>query len=135
MNTQTHTYALVEVSKRAYKEIYAKLKDAGYQHAFNDEGEIDMNGLALVRKVKDKIQNNLALARGRLLWPFNGPRQPLGLDNYKDIALLRELIQRNGVATAAAKTKRHGKHWEIVIGIGKDETAFITLTDDALEAL
>jgi hypothetical protein len=44
----THTYALLEVSKAAFDEIAAKLRAAGYDHAFRDAGEIDMHGLALV---------------------------------------------------------------------------------------
>ena len=43
----TYTYAVLEVSKAAYDEIAAKLRDAGYDHAFTDEGEIDMHGIAL----------------------------------------------------------------------------------------
>jgi len=44
---QTHTYALLELSKTAYDEIAAKLRAAGYDHAFID-GAIDMHGLAVV---------------------------------------------------------------------------------------
>lgn len=43
----THTYALLPVSKRAYDEIAAKLRDVGYGFAINEAGEIDMHGLAL----------------------------------------------------------------------------------------
>lgn len=45
----THTYATLEVSPGTYDEIAQKLKAAGYGHAFNDRGEIDMHGLALVK--------------------------------------------------------------------------------------
>lgn len=45
----SHTYALLEVSAEAYDEIAAKLREAGYDHAFGEEGEIDMHGLALTR--------------------------------------------------------------------------------------
>lgn len=44
----THTYALLEVSRPAYEEIQAKLIEAGYDHAINKDGEIDMHGIALV---------------------------------------------------------------------------------------
>jgi len=44
----THTYALLGVSQGTYNEIRAKLTEAGYQHAFGDDGEIDMHGIALV---------------------------------------------------------------------------------------
>jgi len=46
----THTYALLEVSVPVYEEIKEKLLAAGYQHAFNDKGEIDMHGIALVKE-------------------------------------------------------------------------------------
>ena len=45
----THTYALLEVSAAAYEEIAKKLREAGYDHAFNAEGEIDMHGIGLSR--------------------------------------------------------------------------------------
>jgi hypothetical protein len=48
---QTHTYAVLEISKAAYKEIRDKLAKAGYDHAFNSDSEhkevIDMHGIAL----------------------------------------------------------------------------------------
>lgn len=48
--TQTHTYAVLEVSPAVYREIRESLETAWYQHAFHqgDEGEvIDMHGIAL----------------------------------------------------------------------------------------
>ena len=47
--TYTHTYVTLEISAAAYDEIAAKLLKAGYSHCFNDDGEIDMHGLALVK--------------------------------------------------------------------------------------
>lgn len=47
---QTHTYAILEVSKEAFDEIFKMLDDAGYQQAFHqNDGEtvIDMHGIAL----------------------------------------------------------------------------------------
>ncbi len=46
----THTYAFLEVSAAAYDEIAAKLHYADHGYCFNDNGEIDMRGIALVRK-------------------------------------------------------------------------------------
>ena len=46
---QTHTYVELELSPAAYDEITAKLREAGYDHAFMDDGEIDMHGLAVTR--------------------------------------------------------------------------------------
>lgn len=51
---QTHTYVTLEISGAAYEEIARKLREAGYDHCFNDEGEIDMHGLALVMREPDK---------------------------------------------------------------------------------
>lgn len=48
----THTYATLEVSAATYDEIAAKLKEAGYDHAF-DDGAIDMHGIGLVRIAPD----------------------------------------------------------------------------------
>lgn len=45
---RTHTYAVLEVSDAAYQEIKAKLQAAGYDHAFMEDGEIDMFGIAVV---------------------------------------------------------------------------------------
>jgi len=44
----THTYAVLAVSKEAYDEIRKKLLQAGYEHAINRDGEIDMHGIALL---------------------------------------------------------------------------------------
>lgn len=46
----THTVATLEVEPATYDEIRQKLEDAGYQHAFLDDGGvIDMHGIGLVR--------------------------------------------------------------------------------------
>jgi hypothetical protein len=47
----THTYAILDVSKKTFDEIRAKLDAAGYQHAF-DRDVIDMHGIALRANVK-----------------------------------------------------------------------------------
>ena len=49
----TYTYAILNVSPRTYTEIAERLKAAGYQSAFQEEGDdgvvIDMHGIALAR--------------------------------------------------------------------------------------
>jgi hypothetical protein len=45
----THTYVTLDVSPAAYDEIAGLLRAAGYDHAFNDKGEIDMHGIALTK--------------------------------------------------------------------------------------
>ncbi len=48
MLRQTHTYAVLPVSKAAFDEIKGKLEAAGYQHVFDNNGAIiDMHGIAL----------------------------------------------------------------------------------------
>lgn len=43
----TYTYAVLKVTKRAWAEIGAKLKQAGYEQAFHDDGVVDMHGIAI----------------------------------------------------------------------------------------
>lgn len=49
----TYTYTVLNVSPRAYAEIAERLKAAGYESAFHDDGDdgvvIDMHGIALAR--------------------------------------------------------------------------------------
>lgn len=45
----TRTYVELPVPREVWELIWSKLNDAGYDHAIdNDEGVIDMHGLALV---------------------------------------------------------------------------------------
>lgn len=44
----TYTYVLMELSAAAYAEIEAKMREAGYDHVFGEDGEIDMRGIAVV---------------------------------------------------------------------------------------
>jgi hypothetical protein len=41
------TYAILNVSQSAYDEIREKLQTAAYDHAFHENGVIDMHGIAL----------------------------------------------------------------------------------------
>lgn len=43
----THTFAVLKVSQSAYDEIREKLQTAAYDHAFHENGVIDMHGIAL----------------------------------------------------------------------------------------
>lgn len=43
----THTFAVLKVSQQTYDEIRLKLKTAAYDHAFHEDGKIDMHGIAL----------------------------------------------------------------------------------------
>lgn len=46
----TYTYVNLVVSDAAYQEIKGKLLLAGYDWTINEDGEIDMHGIALVTK-------------------------------------------------------------------------------------
>ena len=46
--TYTYTYVLMELSQVAYDEIAKKMREAEYDHAFGEDGEIDMHGIAVV---------------------------------------------------------------------------------------
>lgn len=50
---QTHTFATLEISPKAFAEIKRKLKAVKYDHAFVDEA-IDMHGIGLVSTPKRK---------------------------------------------------------------------------------
>lgn len=43
----THTFAILKISQATYDEIRDKLQTAAYDHAFHENGVIDMNGIAL----------------------------------------------------------------------------------------
>jgi len=57
------------------------------------------------------------------------------LKNTTDLQLLSELIRRNGVDTASAVTRRSGDWTESIIGVGVDNVAYITMTDESLEKI
>ena len=46
----THTFTILKISQPAYDEIKLKLKDAGYEHTFLEDGVIDMHGIAIQKK-------------------------------------------------------------------------------------
>lgn len=49
---QTHTYVTMDISRSAWEEIAAKMLEAGYDHVFMDDDEIDMHGIA-VKPIED----------------------------------------------------------------------------------
>lgn len=57
MRRATYTFAKLGVSQSAYDEIREKLVEAGYEHAFGTDDEvelIDMHGIALMRAPEKK---------------------------------------------------------------------------------
>lgn len=62
---QTHTYVTLELSASAYDEIFKKMQAAEYDDAINAEGEIDMQGIAVVREMRiDDLLKRLDWAGG-----------------------------------------------------------------------
>lgn len=60
----TYTYVLMEIPKKLYELVRAKMEAAGYSHAINNEGEVDMHGIALVPDGGEEVSGlNLALLR------------------------------------------------------------------------
>ena len=61
----------------------------------------------------------------------------MGMSNAELVRKLvvQELIAKGKLDAAPVKTERFGKHYSVLIGIGKDNHAELVLTDDALEAL
>lgn len=57
MIRQTHTYAVLEIPKRAYDFMKEALANAGYQHAFHSDSQhpdlIDMHGIAVAPLLED----------------------------------------------------------------------------------
>jgi hypothetical protein len=54
----TYTLATLGISDVAYNEIYYALRKAGYDHVFSNDGEINMNGIALIKKCDDDTERN-----------------------------------------------------------------------------
>jgi len=50
----THTVAELEVSAAVYSEVAKLLREAGYDHVFQD-GMIDMTGIGLVRAARPEV--------------------------------------------------------------------------------
>lgn len=56
MLRSTHTYAKLPLSRGAYDEIADKLKTAGYGHAFDSNGDIDMHGIGICVEEPDRFE-------------------------------------------------------------------------------
>jgi hypothetical protein len=68
----THTYAVLDISPAAFREIAEKLKAAGYGHAFHEEegrNIVDMQGIAVAEEAhvtrRAKIIHAIRLWRWR----------------------------------------------------------------------
>lgn len=62
----THTLAEMQVSARVYEEIAAKLREAGYDHAFMEDGVISMQGIGITRPQPSAMAVRMREAREKL---------------------------------------------------------------------
>ena len=87
----THTYVLLDLSRFVYGEIASRLRVAGYQDAFHEDGVIDMHGLA-VRPTNDpivpetrskRVQCRIACRKhsGKQPWCWLGLQEPLEFED------------------------------------------------------
>jgi hypothetical protein len=53
----------------------------------------------------------------------------------KEVEIITDLIQRHGIYTAPAKTGRCGDWFQVVILIGKDHAAYLTLPEDSVDEI
>lgn len=111
MNTrQTHTFALLEVSKEIYDEIYSRLEQASYDHAFlNQDGRpvIDMHGIGLAIQPEasnDGIPNQVTVFD----WPTTKLHSQYGFVTFREWC--RE--------EAARINSANGRRAEVIEGSG-----------------
>lgn len=64
MTRATHTFATLELSAAAYQEIAEKFRAAGYNHAFMEDGAIDMHGVAVVPAANTELSPTDRAAAG-----------------------------------------------------------------------
>ncbi len=76
----SYTYVLLTVSPRCYEEIADKLRVAGYDQAFDDDGTIDLHGLALPRPEPDAMPREV---EARTM--TRDEAEKLGADNGHDL--------------------------------------------------
>ena len=65
----TYTYAILEISASAYREIRDKLQAAGYTDQFHKDGSrevIDMHGIAVEASALPQAENPSTLVNGGL---------------------------------------------------------------------
>lgn len=55
----TYTYVTMEVSEATFKEVWAKMHEAGWDQALEEEDTIDMHGLALTCSPQPSIEERL----------------------------------------------------------------------------
>lgn len=65
----TRTFAEMGVSPAVYSEIRQKLEDAGYRHAVDARGCLDMHGIVLVMEIDGVHKSDCAIYNAPALEP------------------------------------------------------------------
>lgn len=117
----TYTYALLEVSPLVYGAIKEKLVAAGYEHAIDSDGVIDLHGLGLKENncITSDSPENILQAAGKLHEAITDAKTKLlfALEGAVQVGYHMRQAQKNYFV---AKT---GKH-ELLIESKRLEQAF-----------
>jgi hypothetical protein len=128
MTRQTHTVALLQLSKAAYTEIADKLKAAGYDHAFSETDGvafIDMTGIGVTAQEPDPVAGHypLKMAGEGIRFTINGvesaQEHPFEV-SYDDV--LERIGVKRGRVLSMVYHKPDGRQGSILPG----ETLVIT---------
>jgi hypothetical protein len=100
----THTYVALEVGDDTYKEIKYKLEQAGYHHAFMDDGAIDMHGIGLII---EQPRTTLDLTQ-KLNEQVKLIAEQYGTTSEEVLENAQKLLLNSHKAREAARIKAHG---------------------------
>lgn len=98
----THTYAVLEVPAVVYAAVRALLTRAGYEHAFQRDGAIDMRGIALQPKPGATMTSDITIgsllsskdSTGRVELAINGDITQMSVAKAREIeAMLGQAIE------------------------------------------
>lgn len=80
----TRTYATLDVSPECYQEIRERLETAAYDHAFHEDGVIDMHGIAL------RPEGGIGKVSPARRWPDPPPAWPPPPEPWPDPPMGKE---------------------------------------------
>lgn len=105
----SETYAMLRVSPECYREIRSHLATAGYTHAFDTEGRINMHGLAIASDGSDQCRPEMGCGprrRSDRIREINDWSEQPATDIVAALAFLCEEVEELGrrvrESTAAA---------------------------------
>jgi hypothetical protein len=92
----SYTYAVLEVPAVVYAAVRALLTRAGYEHAFQPDGAIDMHGIALQPKPGAAMTSDITIgtllsskdSTGRVEFSINGDVTQMDIAKAREIALM-----------------------------------------------